>query len=262
MAAVRPLVTIVQNDPSAPPGRLPGWFADAGADVRIVRVDSDPVPRLEDVGDALVVLGYSGSVESGAPWLMRETELLARAVEQGVPTLGICFGHQLLAIATGGAVTVDHPAGREFGVIEILLEPAAREDQVLGGLAVPDGLAGAGGLAVPDGPAVPDGLTGTGGLAGVGRVPAPSAHSDAVTTLPPGAIALARSDRYPNQAFRLGSALGVQFHPEASPDLMARWADEIGEDPHAARAALEAVDEACTRVGRALVEGFVASIPR
>lgn len=237
MVATRPLVTIVQNDPAAPPARLPGWFADAGADVRVVRVDEDPVPALNEVGDALVVLGYSGSVESDAPWLAPERDLLARAVARGVPTLGICFGHQLLAIATGGAVTVDHPAGREFGVIEILLEPAAREDQVLGGLAVP------------------------GGLAGAGRIPAPSAHSDAVTTLPPGAIALARSDRYLNQAFRLGSALGVQFHPEASPDLLARWAEEIGENPHAARAALEAVDEECSRVGRALVDGFVAAIP-
>lgn len=250
MVAVRPLVTIVQNDPAAPPARLPGWFADAGADVRVVRVDEDPVPALDEVGDALVVLGYSGSVESDAPWLAPERDLLARAVARGVPTLGICFGHQLLAVATGGEVTVDHPAGREFGVIDVTLEPAAQHDPVLGRIA---------GMSRIDGPGSIDGH---GRVAGQGRVPAPSAHSDAVTRLPPDAVALARSDRYPNQAFRLGSALGVQFHPEASPDLMARWADEIGEDPHAARAALEAVDEACTRVGRALVEGFVASIPR
>ena len=47
-------------------------------------------------------------------------------------------------------------------------------------------------------------------------------HSDRVV-LPPGAVELARSPVGP-QAFRLGSGLGLQFHPETTPDVAARWA--------------------------------------
>ena len=67
----------------------------------------------------------------------------------------------------------------------------------------------------------------------LGRVVlAPSLHSDAITDLPAGATWLASSRSYPYQAFRIGSALGVQFHPEVSPERMAQWlADYDDEDP-------------------------------
>ena len=41
-------------------------------------------------------------------------------------------------------------------------------------------------------------------------------HDDAVVEVPPGATVLASSERHPVQAFRVGSALGVQFHPESA----------------------------------------------
>ena len=47
-------------------------------------------------------------------------------------------------------------------------------------------------------------------------------HSDTFT-LPPGASLLATSDVGP-QAFRSGSALAVQFHPEVTPEIVGRWA--------------------------------------
>ena len=43
-------------------------------------------------------------------------------------------------------------------------------------------------------------------------------------TLPPGAELLARSESYPHQAFRYGTnAYAFQFHPEATPQVIARW---------------------------------------
>jgi GMP synthase-like glutamine amidotransferase len=41
--------------------------------------------------------------------------------------------------------------------------------------------------------------------------------------IPPGAIEIARTARAP-QAFRHGRHLGVQFHPESTPEVVARWA--------------------------------------
>jgi GMP synthase-like glutamine amidotransferase len=42
---------------------------------------------------------------------------------------------------------------------------------------------------------------------------------------PPGAVELARSAAG-SQAYTLGSALGLQFHPEASPEILRRWVDD------------------------------------
>ena len=54
-------------------------------------------------------------------------------VERGIPTLGICYGHQLLAHALGGEVG-DNPNGREFGTVTVELTAEAADDPLLGGL--------------------------------------------------------------------------------------------------------------------------------
>src|SRR6266700_1826400 len=48
---------------------------------------------------------------------------------------------------------------------------------------------------------------------------------------PPGATLLARGDHYPNQAFRLGSVVAVQFHPEVDADLISLWYGESSTPP-------------------------------
>ena len=50
-------------------------------------------------------------------------------------------------------------------------------------------------------------------------------HND-VVTLPEGAQPLAKSAKTKNQAFRFGSALGLQFHLEVTPTLLDEWLDE------------------------------------
>ena len=64
-------------------------------------------------------------------------------------------------------------------------------------------------------------------------------HHDEITELPPGAMLLAASTRYPHQAFRLGDrAWGLQFHIECDTAMIADWAArrrpllaELGIDP-------------------------------
>jgi GMP synthase-like glutamine amidotransferase len=61
-------------------------------------------------------------------------------------------------------------------------------------------------------------------------------HGDAITALPAGAVLLASSPRYPNQAFRLNRcAYGVQFHIETTPELVQAWADEAPDMAAGAR---------------------------
>ncbi len=53
-------------------------------------------------------------------------------------------------------------------------------------------------------------------------------HYDACH-LPPGATELARND-HGLQAYRLGSALAVQFHPEVDRSVLSRWTDESADE--------------------------------
>jgi GMP synthase-like glutamine amidotransferase len=57
-------------------------------------------------------------------------------------------------------------------------------------------------------------------------------HNDTFT-VPPGASELARSDAYPH-AFRLGRSVGLQFHPEATPEIIEGWIRD-GRDTLAAQ---------------------------
>ncbi len=124
-------------------------------------------------------------------WSERTAKWLANGVEKGMPTLGICYGHQLLAYALGGEVG-NNPNGREFGTIEVHLEQAAREDALLGGLPTPM----------------------------KGHV----SHTQSVFRLPAEARRLAYSERDPNQAFVINNcAWGVQFHPEFDAEIVREY---------------------------------------
>jgi GMP synthase (glutamine-hydrolysing) len=104
------------------------------------------------------------------------------AASHSVPVLGVCFGHQLLAHALGGAVE-RHPRGPEVGTVGVELTGAGRRDPLFAGLDSP--------LAVQ------------------------ASHEDHVAVAPPGAVILALNEHDPVQAFAHGPRLrGVQFHPE------------------------------------------------
>jgi len=106
----------------------------------------------------------------------------------GVPILGICYGHQLLAHGLGGRVA-SNPRGRQIGTVAVALTAAARDDELLGKF--------------------PAALN------------AQASHTESVIDLPPGATRLALTDLDPNHAFRIGRvAWGVQFHPEFDADIV------------------------------------------
>lgn len=239
----RPRVTVLQHGSDVPLDRFARTFPSA----RLVRLFAgDPVPSLEECGDGLIVLGgqMHAYADDAAPWLPAVRSLLARAVADGLPTLGICLGAQLLAVAGGGAVQVAAPPGREAGVVDVHWRAAAWHDPVLGPL-VRDA-----GAACDDDVERPGCVT-----------PVVSMHSDAVIELPADAQWLAWSDTYPYQAFRWGSALGVQFHPEASPSLAVRWAlGEIDVDTAAVHAQVTAHDDGLARTGHLLATAFLEQV--
>ena len=162
-------------------------------------------PALEQVA-GLVLTGSHSMVTEQLDWSERTAEWTKIAVEAGIPTLGVCYGHQLLAHAFGGKVA-NNPRGTQEGTTTIQLTPEGVDDTLLGSLGA--------------------------------SFKAQVSHAQSTLTLPEGAIRLAFDAWDANQAFRIGSnAWGVQFHPEMDADMVrayihAESADLIaeGQDP-------------------------------
>jgi GMP synthase-like glutamine amidotransferase len=98
-------ILVLEHEPDAPPALLGEWAEARGHEsvlAAVPRLAIWPDPRAYD---AVISLGSDQSVHDSPPsWLGRELELLRRAHEHDVPTLGICFGAQALAKALGGEV--------------------------------------------------------------------------------------------------------------------------------------------------------------
>lgn len=223
-----PQITVLQLDPGCPPARFGTWLEELGADLRVVATSTGPLPDADELGDGLVILGGRMAVDAQAEhaWLAPLADLIVAAHELDLPILGICLGHQALAAALGGRVVVADPGGGEKGPTEITWLPEALDDPLLGDLAA------------------------------AGPATVAMSHYDVVAELPPGAVELARSTAYPHQAFRHGTAYGVQFHPEATPELIGYWSARHGLDDEALREATRAADTAIVASGRAVAEGF------
>lgn len=242
------ILTVIEHMASCPLDRFAGWLGEAQPlEIRTVRPwAGDALPAVDDLGDGLLVLGGTNDAydDAGLPWLPATRELLAAAAGAGVPTLGICLGAQLLAVATGGRVQVAAPPGREAGIVDVHPRPDAAQDPLLGGLAAD----------VPaDHP-----------LAGGVLLAMPSMHADAVVDLPAGAVWLASSRLYPYQAFRVGEAAwGVQFHPEVTRETFAAWAQSCDDvDTEQVLADFDARADQVTAGGRALAHRFAELVAR
>jgi len=78
--------------------------ADSTLEFSTYPVLDDEFPASVRECDAWLVTGSRHGVYDGLPWIARLAEFLARSHADGVPIVGICFGHQILAEALGGTV--------------------------------------------------------------------------------------------------------------------------------------------------------------
>jgi len=174
-------VHILQHASFEGPGSIAAWLEARRASVSCSRLfENDALPDIESI-DMLIIMGGPMSVndEIEFPWLVREKQLIRKAVEKGVSILGICLGAQLIASAMGAKV-YRNPA-KEIGWFPVRAISSDIEKCKFPGEFI-------------------------------------AFHWHGETfDLPPGAIHLGESDACRNQAFQLNrNVIGLQFHLETT----------------------------------------------
>jgi GMP synthase-like glutamine amidotransferase len=230
-------VLVLQHIACEPPGVYEDVLREREATLHRVEVDAgDELPDWREFS-AIVAMGgpMSANDEGELPWLRDEKELVAEAVQASMPFWGVCLGVQLLAASLGARVYAG--AEPEVGVLPVELTEEGRLDPVFS--------------ALPP------------------TLPALQWHGDTFD-LPAGAVRLAGSPAYPNQASRFDHAYGVQFHLEVSGDMAREWMDvpeyaSALERTIGGETLLRAVDDAAAEMldhGRALFERWLDFVVR
>ena len=208
----------------------PGVFEDAiragGHELVERNVVRDGVA--DEPADAVIVLGGAmhPDQDDRHPWLRPELRFLEEKLRRGTPLLGVCLGSQLLARAAGARVfRAEEP---EVGWMPVEVTEAAESDPVAASL-----------------PHSFDAF---------------QWHSY-THELPAGAVELAAAAF--TQAWRLGSAWGVQFHPEVRAEQVESWLAQEPDDvpdPAGFLAATRERIEDWNALGRRLCAAFLAAV--
>ncbi|MBK7404826.1 MAG: type 1 glutamine amidotransferase [Phycisphaerales bacterium] len=208
-------ILVVQHSDLCSPGRLGRVLGSRGHILEIVRPDRGGAAALPaDLREisGVISLGGPQNVTDGLAWMPAERSLLAEAHKAGLPVVGICLGHQMIAAALGGEVRA---MGRpEVGFHPVDLAGPGRDDPVFGG------------------------------------VPWSSmqfcSHGQEVAKAPPGAAVLASSQACSVQAYRVGQrTYGFQYHFEWTREMIQATSEHEGSLLSCCGLRVTDIDEQC-----------------
>ena len=167
-------------------------------DCRVHAACFGELPASPESLGGVIITGSPSGVNDPLPWIANAEGFIQSLREHRVPTIGLCFGHQLVAKALGGQVERAHDWGLGVGRFEVTekapwMQPPRDSITLF------------------------------------------AAHQDQVTQLPPGARLLGSSDFCPIGLYAVGDArgdhmLGVQYHPELSREFMQSLLDHLEDE--------------------------------
>jgi GMP synthase-like glutamine amidotransferase len=183
------MITIFQHGEDESVGEIGTFLEESGRSYSIVRLyETNEIP--EKIPKNLIVLGGQMSVNDTReyPYFIREKEIIRNMVAARRPVFGICLGAQMIASAFGERV---FPSTPEHGWCSVRAVHQENTSPFIDSCRVFHW------------------------------------HNETFN-LPGRAILLLKGERVNNQAFIMGSAVGVQFHPEVTGEIISRWSEELG----------------------------------
>ena len=215
-------------------GDFEDMFASSleGIDVDITVYDArdqNPLPALANFQGVIITGSHAMSTDC-EPWSERLLPYIKEMLATRTPTLGVCYGHQLIAKALGGEIDF-HPEGPQAGSTEITLTEAGKADRLLG-----------------ESP---------------GAFKVNAGNSQRISQLPNEAIVLAGNDFEPHQAVKFGEAMwGLQFHPEFNRSVTCAYIDRTAEVLTKHRRDAKSITASCinTRESKDILRNF-ATLP-
>jgi len=183
-------VLLVQNSKSEGLGYLGDLLNNDGFEITSVNAKYEQLPEKDF--SLVVILGAPESANDDLPYLHAEQQLVKNYVEKNIPVLGICLGSQIIAKTFGAKV---YPGShKEIGFYNDL--KIDNNSELFSGFKNPFTVF--------------------------------HWHGDTFD-LPNGAVRLASSENYLNQAFQYKSAVGLQFHLEVNEEMVNLWLDNTEE---------------------------------
>jgi GMP synthase (glutamine-hydrolysing) len=191
-------ILVIQNAKYEGLSNLGKLLEEDGFKTSIIFAKKEKIPEVNHSG--VVILGAPESANDDLLYLKKEMELIRDTVKKEIPLLGICLGSQLVAKSFGAKT---YPGNKK----EIGIYHDIKFDNIASGL-----------------------------FSGI-KSPATVFHWHGDTfDLPPNSIRLAHSKDYQNQAFQIGSAIGIQFHLEVDEETIRLWIekskDELSKTPY------------------------------
>lgn len=164
-----------------PPGYIGNMLDQLKYPYEVVCLDEGVVlQRNLDAVAGLVFMGGEGNVNKPTDWMKQELKLIREAAHKDIPMLGICLGAQLISKALGGKVMPAETLEVGWHDVEWFRDSPAAQRWFAD---------------LPP------------------RFEVFQWHAHTYS-LPPGAVALARSACAEQQAFAIGNTLALQFHLE------------------------------------------------
>lgn len=185
---------IIKNIPIEGPGTIEDYLKSIKAPYQIINIsEGEEVPYLSDFTHLVIMGGPMAVYEMGSyPFLKEEALLIERAIRSGLHVLGICLGAQMIAHVLGARV---YPGRvKEIGWYEVTLTEDGTRDQVISQLSTENK-----------------------------KAIVFQWHGDTFD-IPIGAVRLASSELFENQAFRYSDGVyALQFHIEVTPTIIREW---------------------------------------